>query len=62
MKRWDKIREITRSNPDREMEERKAKHSARNKPLAGATLGAASGVRRLSPEEFQRRKAELERK
>lgn len=59
MSRDREIREIARSNPDREVTERKAKYSARNEPLAGSTLGAASAGRKLTGEELARRKAEL---
>lgn len=59
MRRREEIRSIITSNPDREMREQKAKYSARNEPLAGSTLGAASEGRRLTAEEFEKRKAEL---
>lgn len=62
MKRRDEIRQIITTNPDREMREQKAKYSAREQPLAGSTLGAASDVRVLSGDELAKRKAELERK
>ena len=48
------VRVILQSDPDREREERKAKASARNKPLHGSTsFGPASTGRRLSGEELQ---------
>lgn len=62
MRRREEIRQIITTNPDVEMREQKAKYSARNEPLAGSTLGAASGGRVLSGEELAKRKAELEKR
>lgn len=63
MTNWSKIREILRSDPDGELRDKRFKKSARNRGLHGSnTYGAASRVRRLSGDDLEKRKAELEQR
>lgn len=52
-------RDIVRSDPDRELKEKRFKKSARNKGLRSNTYGAASGVRSIQP-PLEKCKAESE--
>lgn len=58
---WSKIREVLRSDPDRDLKKRRLEKSARNKGLFGNTYGPASKARRLTGKELEERRAELEK-
>lgn len=61
MTNWAKIKEILRTDPDKEERKRRFEKSARNKGLFGNTYGPASKARRLTGKELEARRAELEK-
>lgn len=64
MTNWSKIREVLRTDPDRDdrdLKNRRFEKSARNRGLFGNTYGPASKARRLTGKELEARRAELEK-